>query len=274
MLEEVPPFEGAFWRYFLASITLLLLCFKKLPTINIIKRNLLGILLIGGIGLFGFNFFFFKGMEITTPINAALIIGLNPAITLIFSRLILKTPISVKQIAGMVLACIGVVYLLFEGNISLLKNFKLNLGDGVIMLSSIFFALHHVWVKKYSNPSISNAQLSLLSAIVCLTMFTFVLPLGNDLSEVFQVTKYSTKFWQSALGIGCLGTGVAYWFWYKGIDISNAAKAAVFINIVPLSSAIFYVIFGSELKAHHIISGMIIISGILVMQLKKPLKNI
>jgi len=271
IIQEVSPYEGAFWRYLIAVGVLTLLAITQLPTRETWSQNWKGILKIGGLGLVGFNFFFFKGMELTTPVNASLIVGLNPAITLLFSAIILGTQITLKQVVGMLIALVGVLYLLFKGQLSALINLQLSLGDGLILLACIFFALHHVWVKKYSNPSITNAQLSLLAAAVCF-MFFIALIIGYfivvpDHGLFTEVGNYSPRFWQSALGIGALGTGLAYWFWYRGIDIAGADKAAVFVNIVPLSAATFYVFKGSSLESFHLISGAIIIAGILIMQL-------
>jgi drug/metabolite transporter (DMT)-like permease len=270
VVSEVTPYEGAFWRYVIAVAVLCLLTITNLPTKDTLRKNWKGILKIGGLGLVGFNFFFFKGMEVTTPVNAALIVGLNPALTLILSSIILKTSISIKQIVGILVALLGVLYLLFEGNMAALLSLQFKLGDGLILLACFFFALHHVWVKKYSNPSISNPQLSLLAAAACLLFF--IVLIGGQLlfssshSLFVDVASYSSTFWINALGIGALGTGVAYWFWYQGIDIAGADKAVVFVNIVPLSAAIAYVIKGSQLESFHIISGLIIVGGILVMQ--------
>ncbi len=273
VIQEVTAYEGAFWRYLIAVFVLTLLAIMELPTRETWAKNWKGILKIGGLGLVGFNFFFFKGMELTTPVNASLIVGLNPAITLLFSSIIIGTTITLRQVSGMLIALVGVLYLLFQGQLEALINLQFSLGDGLILLACIFFALHHVWVKKYSNPSITNAQLSLMAAAVCFVFF-IVLIVGyliftTDHGLFVGVGGYSLRFWQSALGIGALGTGLAYWFWYRGIDIAGADKAAVFVNIVPLSAATFYVIKGSSLESYHLISGGIIIVGILIMQLGK-----
>ncbi len=271
LMQEVSAYEGAFWRYSIAVTVLTLLAIRNLPSLQTIKDNWVGILKIGGFGLVGFNFFFFKGMEATTAINASLIVGLNPAITLLLSSLILSTKIQLRQVIGMCIALLGVLYLLFQGQLSALLNLELNSGDGLILLACIFFALHHVWVKKYTNPSITNPQLSLLAALACFIIFCLIiltqLIFMPDHGMFISLGTYSGTFWSSAVGIGALGTGLAYWFWYQGIDIAGAAKAAVFVNIVPLSAAIFYVIKGSQLEPYHWISGLVIVGGILVMQL-------
>lgn len=265
LLEEVSEMEGAFWRYVLASLTLLLLTFYQLPKWKVIQENLVGILMIGVVGLFGFNFFFFKGMNLTNPVNAALIIALNPALTTFLSYLILKTSISAKQVMGLIIASIGVVFLLFKGQLALIINLQLEEGDLWIMVASLFFAFHHVMVKKYSDH-IPNQQLCVLSALSCLGCILVVSFLTAPLSLSFS---HSFTFWKSAVGIGCFGTGIAYLLWYKGIQLTNASKASIFINIVPLSSALAAIVLGGSLEYYHLVSGLIIVSGILVIQLKQ-----
>src|SRR5258708_19961000 len=46
-------------------------------------------LILGLLGVFGFNLFFFLGMSSTSPINGALIMGLNPVLTSLIARWIL-----------------------------------------------------------------------------------------------------------------------------------------------------------------------------------------
>lgn len=264
MVAETSSYESAVWRYLLAVVTLVVLNFKNLPNFNTIRSNIKPMILVGFVGLFFFNFFFFKGMVLTTPINAVLIIGLNPALTLIFSVIILKTKMSVKQVVGILIALCGVIYLLFKGDIDQISQMQFSYGDLLIMLSSVFFALHHVWVKKYSG-TIDNSQFSLMTAATCLvalciSCFTF--------TEVGDIVSYSSKFWVGAIGIGVFGTGIAYWFWYKGIALSSAPKAAMFINIVPLSGAVFSIVLGDEVFFYHFISAALIVIGILIMQIK------
>lgn len=262
LLEEVSEIEGAFWRYGLASMVLLALTFGNLPSIQTIRANFLGVLLIGGVGLFGFNFFFFKGMNLTNPLNAALIIALNPALTTFFSFLILRTSISIRQVMGLIIASVGVLFLLFKGDVALILELQIQKGDMWIMVASCFFAFHHVMVKKYSER-IPNLQLCVLSALTCLACILMVSFFTTPLVLSFS---HGSTFWKSAIGIGCFGTGIAYLLWYQGIQLTNATKASVFINVVPLSSALAAIVLGGSLEHYHLTSGLIIVGGILVMQ--------
>ncbi len=263
ILKEVDFLEAGFWRFLFGVLTLIVLGFKNLPNFKIIRPSLKGILLTGFIGLFGFNFFFFLGLLHTSALNAALIVSLNPALTIVFSKLILKTSIDKIQIIGIIIALFGVTYLILKGNITNLIHIQFNSGDILILIANVFFALHHVWVRKY-NSAISNLNFTFLTSLCCLIGFIFLLPING----VPKVTIYTSNFWLASIGIGILGTALAYFLWQKGVQIKGADKAGVFTNIIPLSTALFAVVFGENLHQFHLIGGLCIGFGLLISKKK------
>ena len=103
-----------------------------------------------------------------------------------------------------------------------------------------------------------------LTNVMCFLIFLFILPF----QEVGNFTLYPYPFWLSAIGIGALGTALAYYLWNKGIALIGAAQAGIYMNIAPLSTVLFSFFFGEQLFSYHIISFMIIVTGLLIMQLK------
>lgn len=263
MLHYCPAMVAGFWRYLFGVIVLLAFSFKNMPTWLLIKKNLGPLAFVGIIGLFGFNFFFFLGLKYTTAVNAALIVSLNPALTLIFSFILLKTKISIIQVTGVVIAFMGAVFLVTKGDYTNLNQLHFSIGDFFILLSNIVFSLHHVLVKKYSGR-MDNMHFTFLTNVMCFLMFLLILPF----QEIGDFTKYPYQFWLSAIGIGALGTALAYYLWNKGIVLVGAAQAGIYMNIAPLSTVLFSFFFGEQLFPYHIISFVIIVTGLLIMQLK------
>ncbi|WP_422350254.1 DMT family transporter [Flagellimonas sp.] len=259
VLTEVGFIEAGFWRFLFGAGTLALVGIRSLPSLLSIKNNLRGVALPGLIGLFGFNFFFFLGLKYSTAINAALIISLNPAITLLLSRQILKTKIEKIQLLGISIAFLGAIYIIIKGNITDLANLKFNKGDILIFIANVFFALHHVWVKKFAGH-FSSINFTMLTGVCCLIGFAFLLPLTG----MENVLNHSTKFWMAVLGIGCLGTAFAYYLWQKGVHIVGADKAGIYMNVVPLSAAVLTFFFNENLYFYHLIGGLLIITGLLI----------
>ncbi len=83
-----------------------------------------------------------------------------------------------------------------------------------------------------------------------------------------QITIRTYDFWMAVFGIGCLGTALAYFLWQKGVQITGADKAGIYMNIVPLSAAVLAIFFGESLHTYHLIGGLLIIIGMLITRKK------
>jgi len=91
---------------------------------------------VGVIGLFGFNIFFFLGLMHTSAVNAALIVSLNPALTIFLSHKVLGTPLLRKHIIGIFISFLGVAYLLLKGDLSNLFELAFSYGDILILIAN------------------------------------------------------------------------------------------------------------------------------------------
>ncbi|MEL7532069.1 MAG: DMT family transporter [Bacteroidota bacterium] len=264
MLAETDFLEAGFWRFLFAVSPLLLWVLKDFPTWAIIRENLLGISLIGVLGLFGFNLFFFLGMVNSPAINGALIINITPILTLLLSRVMLKTPLRRNQLIGVGISLFGVIFLITKGDLTNLLQLGFSGSDLLLLGASMSFALQNVWFKQYGQK-IPNRTFTFLTNSLCLICFVLVLPF----SGIESSGSLSTSYWGAALGIGLLGTSVAYYFWNEGIQLTSANQASIFSNLIPLSTAIFSILLGERLFTYHWISGAIIILGVIVLQVKK-----
>lgn len=260
MLKNCSALEASFWRYLFASIILGIVCVKNLPEWKLVLASLKPIFLLGGIGLFGFSFFFFTGLNYTSAINGSLILSLIPALTIILASFILSSRITYLNIIGILIGLMGVTWLIIKGDINNLINFKISSGDILFLIAASLFALYNVWVKKYLTH-LTIIQFTFFTNLACLILLLSVLPF----TKLGTVQDYQTQFWLSAIMIGGAGTALAYILWNKGIKIIGASIAGIFMNIVPLSTSMFSLLFGEELHSFHLISGFFIIVGVIVM---------
>ncbi|WP_196888641.1 DMT family transporter [Aureivirga sp. CE67] len=263
MLQDVNFIEAGFWRYIFGVLALLFFTIKKLPTLYTIKKKFWVILGIGAFGIFGYNLFFFLSLIKGSAMNAALIISLNPAVTLILSTIFLKTKLRFNHIIGVIIAFSGAFYLILKGDINNLSNIHFTISDIYISIACVIFASYHVSVKKYA-VDIPNKHFTLLTNFVCLLVLIVVLPFYGE-NFTFP---YKFSFWYSAVGIGVVGTAITYYLWNYGIELAGADKAGIFLNFIPLSTAFFGIFFHEKLYEYHLVSGLIILGGLLIMNIK------
>lgn len=255
--------EAGFWRYLFGVIALAVYLKHSFPKWNTFKKHITGILIVGVLGLFCFNLLLFVGLIYTSSINASLIISLNPIVTLILGYFTFGTRISYKQIAGAIISLIGVLYLLTKGNLLNLDQLVFIKGDILILLAMVLSSFYHIWVKKYS-VNISNQHFTFFTNLICLISFTLITPFFIEVHSV----NYGVQFWIVMILFGVFGTAITYFLWNKGLSIIGASKAGLYMNIVPLSTAIITVLLGKELTQFHIISGLLIFIGLIVSQME------
>lgn len=264
MLNETHFLEAGFWRFLFAVVPLFLLAYNGLPSWQTVRENIVGISLVGVISLFGFNFFFFLGMMNSPAINGALIISITPILTILLSRFMLKTPLKRNQIIGAVLSLFGVMFLIMKGKLANVLHLGFSVSDLFLLAASMFFALQNVWVKKYAG-AMSNKNFTFLTNLFCFICFVLVLPF----SGIEASPSLSFSYWGAAIGIGFLGTSVAYYLWNLGIQLTSPNYASIFGNLIPLSTAVFSILLGEQLYSYHFISGGIIILGVIVLGTKR-----
>lgn len=98
---NIEPMELSFYRWLFVLVVLLpyiIINFKRIY--SIIKKETVLLIILGALGIAGYNTFLYYGLQTTTAINALLINSSTPIIIVILSAVILKTFISKTQIIG------------------------------------------------------------------------------------------------------------------------------------------------------------------------------
>lgn len=261
LLVDVHFIEAGFWRYLFGAGALFVCVRKAGLTWKGFVQNCSGILIVGVLGLFSFNVLLFWGMKFTSSMNASLIVSLSPLATLGLAYIFLGEEINSRQAWGACLGIIGVLYLLAGGNLTAVKNIIFSKGDLLVLSAMLLSASYHIWVNKYASK-LPNGHFTLLTSLVCLAAFTIVSPFYNG----FHIADYGKRFWIAAIALGFAGTALTYALWNKGVGRFGAGRAGVFMNMVPFSTAVTGMMFGIEIESFHIISGILILAGLLISQ--------
>lgn len=264
MMSESSFIEAATWRYIFGVFTLIIIGWNSLRKIRLKDVSIKGVVLVGFIGLFAFNLLFFKGLQLTNAINASLLVNLNPIMTILFASMMLGVKITRYHVIGAIVSIFGVGYLLFQGDWHQLQALQLNRGDLYIFGGASIFALYNVWVKMFQR-TLSSLNFTTLTNIGCLLGFLLLI----SIQPVSVSVAHSPPYWLWCLGIGTLGTALAYFFFNKGVAMIGPDRASMFLNLTPFTTVLFGVVLGQPLHYYHIISGLIIIAGVSIAQRAK-----
>jgi drug/metabolite transporter (DMT)-like permease len=245
-------------RYLLASIILLIICFKRLKNIN--RETVIAGLLVG-LTVFLGTIFQTAGLLYTTPSKSGFITGLNVAIVPILVAIIYKKIPDTKIVIGVIFSIIGL------GVMSINSNMTLNFGDGITIIGAFMFSVQILLVDKYAHK-------------VDLLLFTFVeffatgifsiLPAG--LIEHFQF-KFNSVSVFGIVFTAIFCTVVAYSIQNKMQPYTSPAHAAVIYLGEPVFGAIFSIFIGDRLTGRTLIGCGLIFTGMIVINLRVVLSR-
>ena len=184
-LDYFSASSAAAWRFGLAAVMMLIiLAVTQGVKLAPLKANAIPYVVLGIVGIFGFNALFFVGLEYTSPLNGALIMGTNPLLTTVLARLILKDPITKRQIIGIFFALVGVLLVITQGSLEIIKDLSFSIGDLIILAGNLCWSLYGVLGRRFVKGSNSMATTTYSMIIGAISLITVSLFTSNPVSFV------------------------------------------------------------------------------------------
>lgn len=250
------PFVIAFYRFLFASLVLIPVMvwksgkFPKLTWLQVLKVGLLG-----ATGIFSYNYFFFAGLGLVEAGRASVIIAINPTITAVLASLFLKEEMTPRKFLGVLIALFGALIVITKGN--LFSIFSEGLGRGELYLFGAVLS----WVSYTIMGKVTLKKLTPLEAtsLACTTGTFFLLPFAFQHGLEEFPFKANFFHWFNIAFLGIFATALGFIWYYDGIRRIGAAKAAAFINFVPLFGMTLGAVFLGEKPALSLLGGAVFV---------------
>lgn len=264
---EAPPFFSASCRFLIASICLVLLTAwhcrggkERFPYPRNF-RQCLGLFSLGLTGIFLYNAIFFTSLKLTTATNGALIVAINPLLTAVLSAFWLRERVTATQAAGLLISLAGVAVVIAKGSLDVITRLSFNRGDLIMLGAPLCWALYSILGKKvlaHFTPLAATAYASLFGAALLVPAAVVEHAVAGG-----PVPHFSRFGWLAILQLALLGTVVGFVWWYQGVQAIGTARAAAFVNLVPLFGALLAALFlGERMLGAQIGGGLLVILGV------------
>ncbi len=210
---------------------------------------------------------FLKGLSLTYPIHASLLMLTTPILIVFIASWILKERIGFLKIAGLVLGITGAaVLVLAKGGTA--NRSEVVFGDILIITNAVSYTIYFILVKplmeKY-NPVMIIRWIFTIGLIM-------VLPFGwNEFMQIPWATFNKIDYTTMTLVV-FTGTFLAYLFNIYGIKILGASAAGFYIYTQPFFATIIAMIFlKEELQLYKVAAAALIFAGVYLAN--KQIKN-
>ncbi len=223
------------------------------------KKDLPRMALLAVFGVATNQLLFLKGLSLTTPINASIIMISNPIVVLLIAAAVLKEKIAVSKLIGIALGIAGAMLLLLF-NKSFSFGSETITGDIMILINSISWAMYLVLVK----PLMKKYNTFTIVKWVFLFGFFYVLPFGfKEFSEVNWATM-PTVVWRDILFVVIATTFFAYVLNTYALRALSPSVVSIYIYLQPFLATLFAIFLykNDSLDLRKITAALLIILGV------------
>jgi drug/metabolite transporter (DMT)-like permease len=212
--------------------------------------------------------FFYTGLNLTTPINASLMMTMTPIAVLLISSAVLKEKITLPKLLGVFLGTIGTVLLLLHSGRGAFE--KLFAGDLMVLTNAVSWACFLVTVKPLM---LQYHPLTILKWIFTLGFF-LVLPFGYQDFMNTPWHHFTTEAWWALGFVIVFATLLAYYYNSAVLKYVNPSLAGSYIYLQPFLAALIAIAWGKDhFSFEKLVYLIIILSGVYLISFKNSVKK-
>jgi drug/metabolite transporter (DMT)-like permease len=257
---DVPPMALAFWRWAIAFALVLPLALPHLKEQwPLLKKGWKPVLILGLIGVGGYNTFAYLALQYTSATNAVLLNSFIPVVTIAISWAFLGKHLRRLEGLGVIISLCGALAIVARGDLNVLAHLNLNLGDAWMLLAVLVWAIYTVglaWRPSGVHPMLMLAAMTAVGLAALLPAYLWEMAQGRHIN-VYLGSLGSLAY------VGIFPSFLGYIFYNRGVAEVGASKASLFIHLMPVFGTLLSAIFLSEIPLwYHYLGIGLIFSGI------------
>lgn len=258
----VDPAAISFYRWVIAALAISPFCLPQLWRRRAEIRPWLGkLLVLSLLGMVLYQCLAYYAAHSTSATNMGVIGSLVPLLTLLNGALFFGQRPGRQALLGMSLSLFGVLWLLGQGNPLALLHSGINPGDGMMLLGAASYALYGLLIRRWQLPF--GPWLNLYVQILLAVLLLIPVALNADSLAV------PAEGWGLVLFAGIASSLFAAYCWMRGLATLGAERTSVFMNLMPLCTALIAVItIGEPIHGYHLLGGGLILTGVMISQFR------
>lgn len=280
LVAALPVFLLAWLRFGIGGVAIVHWLKKPASEAPMSFRTKKLVFLESFLGNFMFSICMLYGVSMTTAISAGVIMAAIPAAVALMSWFFLKEHIPPRVWAAIALAALGI------GLASLSKpELSAHAGQGLeanlaykdmllgnlLVFAAVLCEAAYAVIGKKLTGTLSPKR---ITALINLWGFVLMTPLGLYAASQFDFTSVSFGLWTLLLFYALAASVWTVWLWMTGLQGVPAAKAGVFMVMLPISAALVGVLaLGESITPLQLLAFAICLCGVVLATLPQRSKT-
>lgn len=257
---DVPPMALAFWRWTIAFLLVLPLALPHFKSQwPLLRQGWKPVLILGLIGVGGYNTFAYIALQYTSATNAVLLNSFIPVVTIAISWAFLGKHLSRLQVVGVITSLVGALSIVAHGDLNVLTHLNLNIGDAWMLLAVLVWAVYTVglaWRPSGVHPMLMLAAMTAVGLAALFPAYLWEMAAGRHIN-------INLGSLASLAYVGIFPSFLGYIFYNRGVGEIGANKGSLFIHLMPVFGTLLSVIFLGEIPLwYHYLGIGLIFAGI------------
>ena len=217
--------------------------------------------------------FFFNGLNITSPLNASVIMTSNPILVLLAAAVILKERITPYKVAGISLGLVGSLSLIalpvLLGYSEIEWRAGDPIGDGMILINALSYGIYLVTAKPLMAKYEAMTVIKWVFTFGCVMVF----PFGYDQALAVDWSAMPTDVLFGVAYVIICVTFLVYFLNVYAMKSLSPSIVSAYIYLQPVLAGSMSIFLGME-KLHWIkvLSAALIFSGVYLVSFRKSKK--
>jgi drug/metabolite transporter (DMT)-like permease len=216
--------------------------------------------LLGFLGITFHQWLQSNGLRTSEASTTAWIVATTPVFMALLGWLVLKEGPGWVTISGILLAFIGVLVVVSDGDITSISIGQFGApGDVLILISAVNWAVFST----LSRRGLKSYPASLMMFYVMSLGWVFTSFLFIPSEGLSEIPRLTVNGWISVLFLGTFCSGLAYIAWYDALQALSAAQAGAFLYIEPLVAVVVAaVVLAEPVTWASLLGGAVILIGV------------
>ncbi|MDP3538117.1 MAG: DMT family transporter [Azonexus sp.] len=209
-------------------------------------------------GIFIYALCFFYGLKHITAGRGALVVALNPVLVALGAWLLGQERMNPVKLAGVAIATLGCLTVIGNGNPLALLHGEVGIGEWLILGCALCWTAY-TFIGRQATKTLSPLAATLWASLIGagLIGFAALVQGGTDFAA------WSWRVWASVIFLAVGGTALAFTWFADGVRRIGAAKASVFVNLVPVFAVLqAAVLLDEHLGLAVLGGGLLVIAGV------------
>ena len=261
-IDFISPISISFYRWFIAWV--LLTPFLIQPVLRnwlLIRPHLKQLAVLGLFGMVCYQGLAYTAAQYTSATNMGIINAFIPVFSIFLSLFILSIRPTKQAWLGVALSIIGLVYLIGQGNIQQIFKSTHLFGDLLMIVAVGLYACYGVFLQKW--------QLKLALPLMLYMQITFAVIFHLPLLAYLGLEPLNLNNYIPVVYAALFPSIVAPFVWMLAIRYLGSNASSLFLNFMPVFTAIIaYFFLQEQWTYYHTIGGILVLTGVLIAQKK------